>query len=50
MYGPGKPPYELKHKEVSSVKTGPFIILKASSTFFLAISYGSPYNSGKFIF
>lgn len=50
IYGPGSPPYALKHNEVSSTITGSLSYLNASSTFNLAISSGSPYNSGTYYF
>ena len=47
MYGPGKPSRALKHKQVSSIMTGPWRRRTASKHFSLVISSGSPWYSGK---
>jgi len=44
IYGPGKPLYALKQREVSSTNTAFLVCLNAILAFYLAIYYGSPCN------
>jgi hypothetical protein len=46
MYGPGIPPRELKHRQVSSTITGDLMVFEARRHFSAEISSGSPCSSG----